>query len=152
MSKLIEDLNEATERAARHFLIEAHNAGLSVAVTSTLRTREAQVAYWSQGRGTLELVNLLRKIAGMKPISQDENHIVTKLDGVNCFSAHQFGRALDVVLLNKFGKEIWHVHDAVEDYKKMGRIAKDNGFRWGGTFEPLDPVTGLGWDCFHLEM
>jgi hypothetical protein len=152
MSRLIEDLDEATEVAARHVLLEAHSEGLSIAVTSTLRTREIQVAYFAQGRATLEVVNLLRKIAGLKPIPQDENLVITKCDGVNSKSPHQNGRAFDLVLLNKFGDPIWHIAVAVGDYKKLGRIGKANGLTWGGDYKPIDPVTGLGWDSFHFEL
>jgi hypothetical protein len=151
MSKLIEDLDEEVERKARHFLLAVHDAGLSIAVTSTMRTREEQVAYWAQGRGNLELVNLLRKIAGMKPIPQSENHIISNTDGVNKLSKHQSGRAMDVVLLNKYGESCWHISAMLGDYKEMGRIAKASGFEWGGTWEPIDPVTGVGWDAFHLQ-
>lgn len=152
MSRLLEDLNEETERLARHFLLEAHDAGLSLAVTSTHRTREIQVAYFAQGQGTLELVNLLRKIAGLKPIAQDENHIITKCDGVNTLSKHQEGKAFDVVLLNKYGDPIWHVATCFMDYKKMGEIGEANGLTWGGRFKPIDPATGLGWDPYHLQL
>lgn len=151
MSRLIEDLDEETERLARHFLLEAHAAGLSVAVTSTLRTREIQVAYFAQGRATLEVVNLLRKIAGMKPIPQDENLVITKCDGVNSKSKHQEGKAFDVVMLDKYGRPIWHVATCFMDYKKLGGIARANGLEWGGAWEPIDPATGLGWDAYHYQ-
>ncbi|MDD5547160.1 MAG: M15 family metallopeptidase [Candidatus Omnitrophica bacterium] len=151
MSRLIEDLNDETERLARHFLLEAHDAGLNVAVTSTLRTREIQVAYFAQGRATLEVVNLLRKIAGLKPIAQDANLVITKCDGVNSKSKHQEGDAFDVVLLNKYGDPIWHVATCFVDYKSLGKIGMANGLEWGGSWAPLDPSTGIGWDAFHYE-
>lgn len=151
MSKLIEDLDDETERLARHFLLEAHSAGLSVTVTSTLRTREIQLAYFAQGRATLEVVNLLRKVAGLKPIPKDENLVITKCDGVNTKSKHQEGKAFDVVLLNKYGDPIWHVATVFMDYKKMGEIGESEGLTWGGRFKPIDPATGIGFDPFHFE-
>ena len=152
MSRLIEDLTDDVERMARSFLLAAHGAGLSVSVTSTMRTEDEQVALWAQGRGVLELVNLLRQRAGMKPISQCDNNIVTKCDGINTTSAHQKRKSMDVVLLNKYGDPIWHVSAALGEYKTLGRIAKENGFKWGGDFKPIDPLTGLGWDPFHVEV
>jgi len=153
MSRNIDDLSEPMERIARAFLLECRKEGLSVAVTSTLRTEDEQVALFSQGRGWLELVNLLRRRAGMKPITEAANSkTVTLCDGVNAKSRHQGGNAMDVVLLDKFGKPIWNVALAVADYKKMGKIAKRLGLTWGGDFTPIDPTTGIGWDAGHLEL
>jgi len=152
MSKLLEDLDAETERLARHFLLETHDEGLSLAITSTLRTREIQVAYFSQGRGTLELVNLLRRLAGLRTIPQDQNNIITKCDGVNTKSKHQDGKAFDVVLLDKAGACIWHIGAALEDYKRMGIIGEAIGLTWGGRFKPIDPATGVGWDCCHFQL
>jgi hypothetical protein len=153
MSRNIDDLSEPMERIARAFLLECRKEGLSVAVTSTLRTEDEQVALFSQGRGWLELVNLLRRRAGLKPIDDSANKkTVTLCDGVNAKSRHQGGNAMDVVLLDKFGKPIWNVALAVADYKKLGKIAKKLGLTYGGDFTPIDPVTGLGWDPFHVEL
>ena len=153
MSRLIEDLSDDMERLARVFLLECHNEGLSVSVTSTLRTEDEQVAYFSQGRGQLVLVNLLRRRAGMKPIPESENRkTVTLNDGVNAKSRHQGGNAMDTVLLDKFGNPIWNVSLAAMEYKKLGKIAGKLGLTWGGLFTPIDPVTGIGWDAFHVEM
>ena len=153
MSKLIEDLNEPAERRARSVLLAAHAAGLSLLVTSTLRTEDEQVALFSQGRAQLVVVNLLRRRAGLKPIGDGENaHTVTQCDGVNAKSKHQGGRAVDVVILDKFGNPIWIMGKAIAEYKQLGVIAKANGFNWGGDFTPLDAVTGIGIDPFHLEV
>jgi len=153
MSRNIDDLSEPMERTARSALLEWRKEGLSVAVTSTLRTEDEQVALFAQGRGWLELVNLLRRRAGLKPIAESANgKTVTLCDGVTAKSRHQGGNAMDVVLLDKFGKPIWNVALAVNDYKKLGKIAVKLGLTWGGSFTPIDPVTGIGWDPFHVEL
>jgi peptidoglycan L-alanyl-D-glutamate endopeptidase CwlK len=141
MSRLIEDLQDDFERVARHFLLRCHDEGLSVSVTSTRRTREEQIAYYSQGRGTLGLVNILRDIAGFKPIKEDANRIISYTDGHKYKSRHQSGMAFDIVILDKFGAPVWDIMKA--DYEKIGELAKECGLEWGGNWTPKD--------AFHLE-
>ena len=142
MSRLIEDLQDDVERVARQFLLRCHEEGLNVVVTSTRRTREEQIAYWSQGRGTLELVNILRDIAAFKPIKEEENRIISYCDGHKYKSRHQSGKAFDVVILDKLGKPVWNVEKA--NYKKIGELAKECRLEWGGNWTPVD--------AFHLEV
>lgn len=127
-------------------------AGIDVSVTSTSRSIHHQIALFAQGRvKDLVIVNHLRSLAGLDPISEKENkYTVTSCDGISKTSAHQDGRALDIVVI-KNGKAIWDKKLAIAEYKKIGEIGKRNGFTWGGDWPPLD-ANSIGWDAFHFEM
>lgn len=152
MSKSLDELRSDAKAAARLAMDDMKAAGLDVAVTATSRSLHDQMAHYAQGRCPLVVVNHLRLMASMLPISESENkYTVTECDGDIKKSAHQDDRAFDVVLL-RYGRPVWNVKLAVDEYKRIGEIGKTHGFAWGGDFKPLDPVTGLGWDCFHFEM
>jgi len=152
VSKSIDDLRPDARDAARETLKDMLLANLPVIVTSTLRSIHHQVALFAQGRCPLAIVNHLRSMAGLGNISEKENkYTVTNCDGVTTRSAHQDGRAFDVVLV-KNGKAQWNVKQNVEAYRKIGEIVEAKGWTWGGRFKPIDPDTGIGFDPFHSEL
>lgn len=73
-------------------------------------------------------------------------------------STHQDGDAIDVVPYEQFqahgpDKLLWDTRSiqAVAIWLHLGKIGKDLGLRWGGTFGPISRETGLGWDPGHFE-
>lgn len=94
-SRKIEDLHPAVEPLCRLFLALCEERGIRAMVTSTLRTEAEQLALFAQGRKGLKTVNELRAEAGLPPITDKKNRIVTYAPT----SIHQFGCAFDVVLL-----------------------------------------------------
>ena len=151
MSTKVSDLVPEVREVVISFLAALDDAGLHYVVTSTLRTVDEQVALFAQGRAPVDIVNLLRRKAGMTFIGAAENtYTVTKCDGVTSKSNHQGGRALDVVpLVNR--SPTWDYAKHVPEYKAIGAIGRSVGLKWGGEWPPLDSITGLGWDPPHYE-
>jgi len=131
MSVAIDDLDpEVTERA-RAFVKALTDAGIQHAVTCTRRTIDEQVAYFAQGRAPLEIVNLLRRKAGMRPIGLGENtYKITNCDGVTTRSPHQDGHAMDVVpAVDR--QPVWPPPTDKRG-KEIATIGKAIGWKWGG--------------------
>lgn len=152
MSTKISDLLPEVREQALVMLAALDSAGISYAVTSTLRTVDEQVAQFAQGRAPLDIVNLLRHKAGMHPIiAQDNTYTITKCDGVTRLSNHQGGRAFDIAVIVG-NRPTWEYRRYATEYKAIGAIGKSLGLRWGGDWPPLDEVSGLGWDPPHWEV
>jgi peptidoglycan L-alanyl-D-glutamate endopeptidase CwlK len=140
-SRRIEDLCPAVQVKCKEFLDLCRLKGISLIITSTLRTKAEQLAYYAQGRGDLKFVNNLRKIAGLGPISASDNRrIVTK----TLTSIHEFGCAFDVAI-SRAGTVIWEIKadinaNNIPDYEEIGKIGESLGLRWGGRFTSRDYV------------
>jgi peptidoglycan LD-endopeptidase CwlK len=94
------------------------------------RTALEQSALYAQGRMSLDIVNTLRKGAGMPPLLElDNKHTVTKARAGQ--SAHEYGMAIDLVPLGKGGKPLWGrgVH-----WTTLGEAIVASGLEWGGLF------------------
>ena len=153
MSKYLDDLKPEVAQKARDLIAGMDTLGDRVVVTSTLRTDIEQLAMYAQGRAQLDVVNALRMICGLPSLPKAENgYTISNCDGQTNHSKHQAGEAFDVVLLAKDGKPIWKINGDAERYKTLGALAKAQGLKWGGDFEPINPVTGLGFDPFHCEI
>jgi peptidoglycan L-alanyl-D-glutamate endopeptidase CwlK len=162
-SRSIEDLHPAVEPMCRRFLEICGERGIRVVVTSTLRTEAEQIALFAQGRKNINTVNELRHEAGLPPVSERENRIVTHA----LTSIHQFGCAFDVVLVKpivpakaetqkamdsplrttameeKGVVAVWDVKadinsNDVPDYEEIGIIGESVGLTWGGRFKFRD--------------
>jgi peptidoglycan L-alanyl-D-glutamate endopeptidase CwlK len=142
------DINKLTpivKDKAMAFKMICANHGIEIVITSTLRTDAMQRALYAQGRQMLEDVNLLRKIAGMKPISEKRNeHTVTNAQ----YSMHQSGCAFDFAIVGPEGIT-WDTKadindDNYEDYRQAGIIGESLGLTWGGRFKRI-------YDAAHLE-
>jgi len=134
MSTSIDDLDPSAVAAARSFVAALGAAGVPYAVTCTRRTIDEQIAYFAQGRAPLEIVNLLRRKAGMRAIGLGENtYTITKCDGVTSRSKHQDGRAMDVVPL-AMGVPVWPP-PADPRWKEIAVIGKAAGWKWGGDWQ-----------------
>jgi len=112
-------LPEVSE-AVKELLAELEAKGLYFIVSLGMRTIAEQNALYAIGRS----------LAGRK---------VTNACGG--FSWHNFGRAVDLVLVRDGGVIEWENldtnADGMADYSQMGQMAKNHGFIWGGDFKGL---------------
>ena len=136
MSTKLEDLTPATQVSAARALASLKASGVPYVVTYTLRTYAEQAALYAQGREQVEIVNALRSTAGLRPITEGENNIVTNCDGKRISeggkgrSPHQLGIALDVVPMVR-GGPAWPTADDPR-WKEIASAFKAQGFEWGG--------------------
>ena len=136
MSTKLEDLTPATQGAAAKAIADLNTRGVKFAVTYTLRTYAEQAALYAQGRQPLPVVNCMRHDAGLPPITEGDNNIVTQCDGKRVSeggkgrSPHQLGTALDVVPTVN-GNPIWPINSD-QRWKDIAKSFKANGFEWGG--------------------
>jgi hypothetical protein len=103
--------------------------GVELIVTSTVRTGAEQRAIHAQGRKALPVVNALRADAGLPPIAEAANRVVTHAP----VSMHQFGLAFDVAVVRD-GRAVWEPGA----YKDAGRTGQSLGLAWGGAFRTPD--------------
>jgi hypothetical protein len=124
--------------------------GIDYKITSVARFVKEQVALYAQGRNPLEMVNMYRQLAGLGPIKEADNKIVTwtlksdhliDLDDDN--PDNDYARAFDIVIMN--GKiPTWDLkadvnHDSIPDYKEAALIGKSVGFDPGFFWKKQDP-------------
>lgn len=134
LSRDISKLNPVVYKMATRLLASAEKAGLGLSITSAVRTRAEQAAIFAQGRRPLSEVNGLRSEAGLAPITEAENKIVTRA----AVSVHEFGCAFDVAL-RKDGSVYWDVKadingNEIPDYEEIGKMGEEAGLKWGGRF------------------
>ncbi len=144
------DLNKTTPRMrdfANKLILKASDIGINVFVIEVDRPYQTQVAYYAQGRDTLESVNKLRKRAGLSPITESENkkkitwtmnsrHIVNlENDDKN----DDYSHAIDFGIKDNLGKYVGDSKadvnkDNKPDYIQLGKLAKeiDSDIIWGG--------------------
>jgi peptidoglycan L-alanyl-D-glutamate endopeptidase CwlK len=129
------------------FLSRLDARNLKYSVVETLRTQEAQDAYYAQGRATLEVINNLRRKAGLYLLGAAEaERVVTHA----IHSVHQDGEAADIVPVLD-GKIPWVITgENAELWRTFGRLGQEAGLMWGGTWKPLDKF-GIGWDFPHYQ-
>ncbi len=108
----IQTLNAAVQPLARELLVLAENRGITMVVTSGLRTYEEQNELYAQGRTT-------------------PGNIVTRARGGE--SNHNFGLAFDVT---EFYDGI-PVYES-DNYATVGVLGKNLGLFWGGDWNNLD--------------
>jgi hypothetical protein len=96
--------------------------GIKVRILAVHRSAMAQEAYYAQGRRSLKEVNMLRRVAGLRPIGWRRNRgIVTWTN----HSLHQTDEAFDANIAG-IPERYWG---------RVGRIAKRLGLRWGGEWK-----------------
>jgi peptidoglycan L-alanyl-D-glutamate endopeptidase CwlK len=119
-------------------------------LTCTARTVREQIALYAQGREKLDQVNALRKIAGLSPITFQENsrkvtwtlaskHIIDLEDNI---PENDKSRAFDIAILRD-DRPTWNLKvnvnkNDIPDYDEAGRIGEAVGLRWGGRFPSPD--------------
>ncbi|MDA8155911.1 MAG: M15 family metallopeptidase [Actinomycetota bacterium] len=130
MSRDPNELVEPVRQRLETLRADAAREGIDFIITYTMRTDAEQHALFAQGRKGLNEVNRLRTYAGLAPIKQSENRVVTKLFK----SVHQFGCAFDIAIV-KDGKPDWA---DTASYEKLGELGESIGLRWGGRFKFRD--------------
>lgn len=148
------DLSKLTPRLrsfVENIIIKAKELlGIDVFVVETDRPFNTQVAYYAQGRETLDVTNRLRKRAGLGPIGEKENsrcitwtmasNHITNL--ANDDETDDLSRAVDLGIKDKMGKydgssKADTNKDNKPDYLQLGAIGKmiDPGIEWGGDWK-----------------
>ncbi len=95
------------------------------------RTDEQQAALYAIGR-TIELHR--------KP--------VTNCNGITSRSNHQYWTAGDLGII-KNGTIVW---ERIPEYEELGRIAKEEGLRWGGDWDGDEIRDPNDYDPYHFEL
>ena len=120
-SRDISLLRPDVERNVRKLLERCKAAGLDVLVTNTVRDKEYQEYLYAQGR--------------TRPGS-----IVTN-SKTPTFHAETAGLAFD------FCKNVkGHEYDDTAFFKKVGLLAKEMGFSWGGDWKSFPDMPHIQWD------
>lgn len=120
----IDTLHPELKKMCEKFLMECKKKGINVSIYSTFRTKQEQNALYLQGRAPLDFVNRERLKAGLNPITEKENKIVTLVKD----SPHCYGLAFDFVPILD-GKAVWN-NDKL--WEECGKIAEELGLEWGG--------------------
>ena len=150
------DLNKATPRLkdfAEKLIAESKRIlGIDVFVVEVDRPYEVQVAYFAQGRDTLETVNKLRKRAELPPITEQQNKKITWTMNskhitnlANDDETDDLSRAIDFGIKDSKGNYHGDAKtdlnkDGKADYKQIGIIGKmiDKDLVWGGDWKTPD--------------
>ena len=148
-SRKVSDCTPSLQAKIKAFTIAMCGAGIPFIITCTARTVDEQVALYAQGRKTLSETNALRTMAGLPPITAQQNKKVTwtlksnhliDLDDGNAYNDKS--RAFDLAI-SPGGKPVWDVkvdvnQDQVSDYEQAGKIGEACGLHWGGRFKTPD--------------
>lgn len=121
----IESLEEGFQQRVRVLLARLDQLGIKYRISETLRDIEVQRAYYAQGREPLVTVNRLRSVAGLWPLSEEENkrQITWTMQ-----SRHLEGKAIDLVP-SVNGTFWWTAPDS--KWKEIAEVAKELGFDAG---------------------
>lgn len=137
MSRKIEDLTPKLQSLYKLFDREMKIAGIKFKVTQTLRTHDEQKALYAQGRHPINIVNTLRKTAGLAPISQIENKkkVTWTMNSKHLPKSDGKSIAFDICILDKLDKPDWN---STNLYKLAGEIGESIGLVWGGRWKNPD--------------
>lgn len=154
MSRNIDALEPDAQRQVVELLAELNRLKLLYSTGDTARSQLEQMALYLQHRADLQIVNLIRKAAGMRLLAASENtYFVTWTDGVNTLSEHQGRRAIDIAVVDPAtGRPTWNYAKFADQYRAIAAVAKSLGFQNGIDWDPVDPVTGLGRDPPHHQL
>jgi peptidoglycan LD-endopeptidase CwlK len=149
-SRKIEDCCPELQEKYPAFAAAMAAAGIPFILTCTARTVREQVALYAQGREPLDMINSLRRAAGLCPISFWESrdkvtwtlaskHIIDLEDNI---PENDKARAFDISI-SRDGKPCWDLKVNVNkndlpDYEEAGKIGESVGLRWGGRFPSPD--------------
>jgi peptidoglycan L-alanyl-D-glutamate endopeptidase CwlK len=121
-------LHPTVHRLCNRHITACQQSGIDLLVTCTLRSGDEQNALYAQGRQPLDVVNGLRTVLGLAPITEKENSR-TVTDARGGYSFHQYGLAYDVVPLES-GKPAWDEHAGI--WSRVGAIGEQCGLEWAG--------------------
>lgn len=141
----IEDLTPKMQKLYADFSFRMQAAGLKFKVTCTARTSAEQAALYAQGRSPLNVVNDLRMIAGLPPITSKDNKKVTWTTKSKHIidENNPKARAFDIVLLDDKNKPTWDIKTNVNknqltDYLEAATIGELVGLKAGARFKSPD--------------
>jgi hypothetical protein len=117
----LERVHPALASRVRALLEQCAIEGLSLLVTQGLRTANEQDALYAKGRTA-------------PPIGS--KFIVTKAKGGQSY--HNFGLAIDIVVLDALGKADWNV--AHPGWARAAAIGKSLGLEWGGDWKGFKDI------------
>ena len=128
-SHLLSDLHPHVRAMAGELLTRAHDAGVPLTVTFTLRSLATQTALYARGR-TCPGCIVTNARAG--------------------YSFHNYGLAVDVaptelLALPHWGDTPEHQARTTALWNEVGAIGKRLGFRWGGDFARLSDRPHFEW-------
>lgn len=113
-SRALSDLHPVVQQKAQQLLAQAQAQGVTVIITSTLRSFPEQTALYAQGRTT-------------------PGKIVTNAKAGQ--SWHNFGLAFDVVPVVN-GAAVWDATSPL--WEVIGKIGQSLGLKWGRDFPKPD--------------
>lgn len=102
-------------------------------ICQALRTAQQQDALYAQGRKPLDDVNYLRTSAGLDPILDDENRVVTNSPSGSSY--HELGRAVDIC---SYADGQQANFDDLDLFKAIWGYLEKKGWRWGHNFSHPD--------------
>jgi len=111
-----------------------------VLVVETRRSWQVMEAYWARARKPLDEVNALYLLAGLAPITAEEN-LRTITNAEPGESWHFYGCAIDAVPIVN-GKPDWKYdpENPADLYDEIAQEAKNLGFVWGKSFNDLPHI------------
>lgn len=131
-TKLEKNFNEKLQL----LIDKANNVNMNVLIYFGFRSNEEQSALYAQGRNDLITVNSLRKKANMQPITSQENlKKVTNAPAGK--SKHNFGKAIDAVILLSNNKPDWNM-TLKKEWNDWLNLARTLGFKLGADFSIKD--------------
>ena len=140
LNRNIGDLEPRTRRAAEAGLELLKAQGIRYFVNETRRSKEVQAAYWLKGREPLDVVNIVRALVGLWPLSEKDNASIATQ---TMKSKHLDGLALDICPADVAGAPLWNAPR--EEYEKIAAVMKSVGFEWGGDWKG-------SWDQPHYQI
>ena len=102
------------------FITQAKAENIEFIVWTVYRSAQEQNLLYQQGRS--------------KPGQK-----VTNCDGYNTISNHQRWLAVDILIIDEDGSQVW---ERTPEYDRLGEIWTSLGGRWGGQWN----------DCYHFEL
>ena len=151
----VKSLNPAFKMKVDQILLGMRAKGWDAVIGSGMRTMQQQAALFAQGRETLDKVNVLRRQAGLPPISAKENGIVTHArpgtSKHNLTTSLLFTSRSSFEVMNGYAVDIvsrihgWHPPDK-RFWEDLGVLAKKYGCEWGGDWK------GEKYDPAHVQM
>ena len=148
-SRRIEDLTYRMITLYTAFDMKMSLAGIPFIVTCTARTTREQIALYAQGRQPLEEVNILRNLARMYEIKEENNRIVTwtlqskhLVDFDDGDPENDKSRAFDIALIRR-GTPHWEIkadvnENEIKDYIEAAALGYSVGLRPGAYFRRPD--------------
>ena len=133
IDKMGPGINSVVKAATIELIRRAYQEGIYIKITHGHRTMEEQAVLYGKGRSNYSY-------GGKQYAAPKEKKVTNAKPGS---SMHNFGLAVDFVVTNEDGTAAYWSID--HKWKRVGAIAKNLGFSWGGDWASFK-------DYPHLEM